>query len=135
MLQKISSEVIKAFNTKFITQEELISEGVYGMIRAIEKLRDKPLQLMIDGSLPLRLWNGKQTNIIHGESKYPSIAAASVLAKVKRDELMRRIGERCKVYFLHKNNGYGTKEHFAAIKTFGLNNMHRKTFLRKSNIV
>ena len=122
-----SAREIDKFGIRYATE--------LSMIRAIEKLRDKPLQLMIDGSLPLRLWNGKQTNIIHGESKYPSIAAASVLAKVKRDELMRRIGESCKVYFLHKNNGYGTKEHFAAIKTFGLNNMHRKTFLRKSNIV
>ena len=61
------------------------------MIRAIKKLKDHPSELMIDGPLSLRLWKGRQRNIISGDSKFTSIAAASILAKVKRDFLMERL--------------------------------------------
>ena len=61
------------------------------MIRAIKKLKDHPSELMIDGPLSLRLWKGCQRNIISGYSKFTSIASASILAKVKRDNLMERL--------------------------------------------
>ena len=60
------------------------------MIRAIKKLKDDPSELMIDGPLSLRLWKGRQRNVISGDSKFTSIAAASIIAKVKRDTLMER---------------------------------------------
>ena len=60
------------------------------MIRAIDKLKYKPTKILIDGPLPLRSWHGIQKNIVKGEAKFASIAAASILAKVKRDALMNR---------------------------------------------
>ena len=100
------------------------------MIRAIYKLKLKPLKIYIDGSLPCSLWHGEQDNIIKGDSKMTSIAAASILAKVKRDCLMIRLGEKYKDYIICKNKGYGTKDHFLSIKQLGITNMHRKSFLK-----
>ena len=105
------------------------------MIRAIYKLKLTPSKIYIDGSLPLRLWHGKQENLIRGDSKLTSIAAASILAKVKRDALMIRLEEKYKGYVLYKNKGYGTSDHFLSIKQFGITNMHRKSFLKKLDLI
>ena len=105
------------------------------MIRAIKKLRNKPSELLIDGPLPLRLWIGNQTNIVSGDSKFTSIAAASIIAKVTRDFLMERLEEKYSGYFIFKNKGYGTKEHFSRLKVNGISNLHRKSFLTKLNYI
>ena len=100
------------------------------MIRAIYKLRSTPKEIIIDGSLPLRLWKGSQKNFIKGDSKFGSIAAASILAKVNRDKLLEEFDSKFKGYFLSKNKGYGTKQHFLSIKKNGLTKLHRKSFLK-----
>ena len=105
------------------------------MIRAIKKLKDHPSQLIIDGPLSLRLWKGPQRNIISGDSKFTSIAAASILAKVTRDFLMERLEDKYSGYFIFKNKGYGTKEHFSSLKANGISNLHRKSFLTKLNLI
>ena len=105
------------------------------MIRAINKLKDKPLEIIIDGPLSLRSWKGIQKNIISGDSKFTSIAASSIIAKVSRDNLMDRLEKKYSGYLLFKNKGYGTKEHFSNIKAMGITNLHRKSFLKKSNLV
>ena len=105
------------------------------MIRAIYKLKLTPSKIYIDGCLPLSLWKGKQENIIKGDSKLTSIAAASILAKVKRDSLMIRLEENYKGYILCKNKGYGTSDHFLSINQLGITDMHRKTFLKKLDLI
>ena len=105
------------------------------MIRAIDKLKLKPLKIYIDGNLPLSLWHGMQDNIVKGDSKLTSIAAASILAKVERDSLMIRLEERYKGYNIFKNKGYGTKEHFLSIKKFGITELHRKSFIKKIDLI
>ena len=105
------------------------------MIRSIEKLKYNPMKILVDGPLSIRSWKGIQTNIVKGESKFSSIAAASIIAKVKRDALMNRFEIRYKGYYLSKNKGYGTRKHFLSIKEQGLTNMHRKSFLKKLNII
>ena len=105
------------------------------MVRAIYKLKLTPSKIYIDGNLPLTLWHGEQENIIKGDSKLTSISAASILAKVKRDALMIRLEEKYKGYVLYKNKGYGTSDHFLSIKQFGLTNMHRKSFLKKLDLI
>ena len=104
------------------------------MIRAIKKLKDTPSEVMIDGPLPLRLWKGNQSNIISGDSKFTSIAAASILAKVTRDFLMERLEKKYSGYFIFKNKGYGTKQHLSSLKENGITNLHRKSFLTKLNL-
>ena len=105
------------------------------MVRAINKLKLTPSKIYIDGNLPLTLWQGEQENIIKGDSKLTSISAASILAKVKRDALMIRLEEKYKGYVLYKNKGYGTSDHFLSIKQFGITNMHRKSFLKKLDLI
>ena len=104
------------------------------MIRALKKLKDKPSVIMIDGPLSLRPWNGIQKNIIAGDSKFTSIASASIIAKVSRDNLMERLEKKYLGYSIFKNKGYGTKEHFSSIKKMGITNLHRKSFL-KSDLI
>ena len=105
------------------------------MIRAIKKLKEMPSELMIDGPLLLRPWNGIQKNIVSGDSKFISIASASILAKVYRDNLMERLEKEYSGYLICKNKGYGTREHLSLIKKNGITNLHRKSFLKKSNLV
>ena len=126
-LGQSSVREIEQFGIRYATE--------LSMIRAINKLRVKPTELIIDGPLLLRLWKGNQKNIVSGDSKFTSIAAASILAKETRDFLMDRLEKKYPGYSLHKNKGYGTKEHFSILKANGLTNLHRRSFLRKSNLI
>mgnify|MGYP001317198673 CR=1 FL=1 len=105
------------------------------MVRALKKLKEKPSEIIIDGPLFLRPWNGIQKNIIRGDSKFTSIASASIVAKVSRDLLMERLEKKYSGYLIFKNKGYGTKEHLSIIQENGTTNLHRKSFLKKSNII
>ena len=105
------------------------------MIRALNKLKEKPSEILIDGPLLLRPWKGIQKNIVLGDSKFMAIASASIVAKVSRDKLMERLDKKYSGYLIFKNKGYGTKEHISIIKKNGTTNLHRKSFLRKSNLI
>ena len=105
------------------------------MIRALKKLKEKPSELIIDGPLLLRPWQGIQKNIISGDSKFTAIASASIVAKVSRDNLMERLEKKYSGYLIFKNKGYGTREHLSSIKENGITNLHRKSFLKKSNLI
>ena len=105
------------------------------MIRALKKLKEKPSELIIDGPLLLRPWKGIQKNIVSGDAKFISIASASIVAKVSRDNLMERLEKKYSGYLIYKNKGYGTREHFSLIKKNGITKLHRKSFLKKSNLI
>ena len=105
------------------------------MIRALKKLKEKPSELIIDGPLLLRPWSGTQKNIVSGDLKFISIASASIVAKVSRDNLMVRLEKEYSGYLIFKNKGYGTKEHLSIIKDHGITDLHRKSFLRKSDLI
>ena len=105
------------------------------MIRALKKLKEKPSELIIDGPLLLRQWDGIQRNIVSGDSKFISIASASIVAKVSRDNLMERLDKKYSGYLIFKNKGYGTREHLSLIKKNGITKLHRKSFLKKSNLI
>ena len=72
------------------------------MIRALKKLKEKPSELLIDGPLLLRPWSGTQKNIVSGDSKLISIASASIVAKVSRDNLMERLEKKYSGYLYVK---------------------------------
>ena len=126
-LGQSSVREIDQFGIRFATE--------LSMIRAIRKLKYPPSKLIIDGPLLLRPWKGPQRNIVSGDSKFTSIAAASILAKVTRDKLMERLEEKYPRYYIYKNKGYGTKEHFSSLKENGITNLHRKSFLTNSNLI
>ena len=105
------------------------------MIRALKKLKEKPSEIIIDGPLLLRPWKGIQKNIVSGDSKFIAISSASIVAKVCRDNLMERLEKKYSRYLIFKNKGYGTREHLSIIKENGISNLHRQSFLKKSNLI
>ena len=101
------------------------------MIRALEKFSSPPDLILVDGILPIRLWPGEQKTQVRGEIHFSSIAAASVLAKEARDELIKRLACEYSLYGLEKNKGYGTEIHRTNLIKAGPTKLHRKSFLSK----
>ena len=100
------------------------------MERAVEELSLKPDILLIDGNRKKDFGISVET-VVHGDSLSASIAAASVLAKVTRDDLMLEMAATYPQYGFDVHKGYGTKAHYAALREFGPSPIHRMTFLRK----
>ncbi len=97
------------------------------MISAVGRLNPTADFLLID-ALQLKEINLPQKAIIHGDAISASIAAASIIAKVYRDNLMCELDETYPEYGFSKHVGYGTKAHFEALRKFGATSIHRKTF-------
>ena len=104
------------------------------MIRALEKFSSPPDLILVDGILPIRVWPGKQKTQVRGESNFASIAAASVLAKEARDELIKRLARKYNCYGLEKNKGYGTEIHRTNLMKAGATKLHRKSFISRLKI-
>ena len=101
------------------------------MLRALQRLPQRPGLVLVDGNLPLRLWQGPQRTVITGDSRSAAIAAASVLAKEARDALIRRLSGRFPGYGLERHAGYGTAQHRQSLMASGPTPLHRHTFLRR----
>ena len=101
------------------------------MINAVKGLKEKPDVVLIDAvtlsDLPSDI---RQEAIIKGDQKSYSIACASIIAKVYRDDLMTKLSDIYKEYNFAKHKGYGTKEHIEALKKYGPCKLHRKTFIK-----
>ena len=104
------------------------------MLRALEKFSSPPDLILVDGTLPIRSWPGKQKTQVRGESHFASIAAASVLAKEARDELIKRLARKYNCYGLEKNKGYGTEIHRTNLIKEGATKLHRKSFISRLEI-
>lgn len=131
------AEVIKERAISFAISE--VSVGVInqigigkatqiGFVQAIKQLSKNPDHILIDAFYIDGLPKGNQKPIIHGDGISISIAAASIIAKVYRDELMEKLHEQYEAYDFATNKGYGTKKHREAIKQYGLCNLHRTSF-------
>ncbi len=96
--------------------------------KAVKTLFVKPEYIFIDAFYIDDLDRKNQKPIVHGDRKSISIAAASIIAKVYRDELMQKLNMKYPQYDFYQNKGYGTKKHREAIKKFGLCDLHRKSF-------
>ncbi len=99
----------------------------------IENLRIKPDLILVDGDKFKPIYDDNCEIIPHiciekGDLKYVSIAAASIISKVERDEMMVRLHSKYPVYNFKSNKGYGTKEHLDAINTYGVCPQHRLSF-------
>ena len=101
------------------------------MLRALQRLHQPINLVLVDGILPLRIWEGPQKTLVHGESQSPAIAAASIIAKEARDNLIKRLSVHYSEYGLITNVGYGTKLHRKALTSLGPTDLHRQTFLSK----
>ena len=125
-----------SYSTGCSTEFEIDDIGINHAIqlalsRALENLNQKPHHLLID-AIEYSYSDIPQTSIIKGDQKSLSIAAASILAKVTRDNYMISISNKYPDYLFNKNKGYGTKSHIDSIKKYGKSKIHRKSFLIKT---
>ncbi len=111
-----------------IDEINILNASFLAMHRAIDQLRNRPQYLLIDGNRFNEYPDIPHRCIVKGDSKYFSIAAASVLAKTHRDEFMEQLAENHPEYHWNTNKGYPTKEHRSAIRTYGITSYHRRSF-------
>ena len=106
----------------------ILNASIMAMHRAMDKLEITPEYIIVDGNRFKPYGEIPYQTIVKGDCKYLSIAAASVLAKTHRDELMQQLHARYPVYSWDKNKAYPTLKHRAAIRLFGTTPYHRLTF-------
>ena len=126
-LKAISFGVSHIFQ-KEIDSINILNASIKAMQLSIEQLKPEPEFIIVDGNRFKPYKDIPYKTIIKGDSKYLSIAAASVLAKTSRDLYMEKIHEEFPRYNWKKNKGNPTKEHRAAIKKYGITKYHRKSF-------
>ncbi|HTL80290.1 MAG TPA: ribonuclease HII [Bacteroidia bacterium] len=119
---------VASVSVEEIDEINILRASFEAMHRAIKKLKTVPEHLLIDGNRFTPFDGIPHTCIIEGDAKYKNIAAASILAKTYRDDLMDELHEKFPEYLWLKNKGYGTKAHRDAIMKFGATEHHRKSF-------
>ncbi len=116
-----------------IDQINILNASMLAMRRAVEKLTIPPEFLLVDGNIA-RGFSQKAIPVIKGDAKSPSIAAASIIAKVLRDRECLEMDRLYPEYGFAKHKGYPTKDHFTAVEKYGLSPIHRKSFLKKRGL-
>ena len=134
-LYPVIKETAIAYGIAFADHREIdeinILQATYlAMERAINQLEVKPELALIDGNRAKDFGIPVET-VVHGDSLSASIAAASVLAKVTRDDYMLKMAEEYPGYDFEIHKGYGTKAHYAALTELGASPIHRMSFLKK----
>jgi ribonuclease HII len=124
-----------AFGIGLATEQEIdeiniLQATFLAMQRALDQLSVKPDLALIDGNRHKDFGVPAKT-VVKGDSLSANIAAASILAKVTRDDLMVKMAEQYPQYGFEIHKGYGTKAHYAALREFGACPIHRMTFLKK----
>ncbi|MGM0613510.1 MAG: ribonuclease HII [Bacteroidota bacterium] len=117
-----------------IDEHNILNATYKAMHIAIEQLNLKPTLLLIDGNRFKPYKNIPAQCFVKGDSRFLSIAAASVLAKTYRDKLMIEMHEKYPAYHWDRNKGYGTAHHRKVIKEIGLSPLHRKSFTLNSQL-
>ncbi len=116
-------------NVVEIDKYNILQATFLSMNRAIKKFNlPSNYKILVDGPWSFDKKNQNIIPKIKGDTIYPSIAAASIVAKVYRDNLMLNLSKKYSNYFWERNYGYGTKKHIEAIKNYGVTEHHRKTF-------
>ncbi len=128
ILENALAYAIGIYSAPEIDQVNILNASIFSMHRALEQLNLKPEHIIIDGNRFKPFHKIPFQTIIKGDSKYSSIAAASILAKTYRDDFMLQIHEEYPQYGWKKNKGYPTLDHRVAIMKYGITPYHRKSF-------
>jgi len=115
-------------SAKEIDEINILEASFLAMKRAVEKLKIKPDVALIDGNRLPKNFSCQTKCVITGDALSFSISAASVMAKVYRDRLMKDMALKYPGYGFEKNAGYGTKEHVEGLKKYGITPEHRKSY-------
>lgn len=113
-----------------IDRINILQASLLAMKKAVGRLSIRPNFILVDGNKSFYTRTPVKT-VIKGDSLSFSIAAASIIAKVTRDRIMRNESEKFPNYLWHQNKGYATREHIEAIWKYGHTPLHRKTFLSR----
>lgn len=133
IMEKAISVGIGVVDSETIDRVNILNATKMAMKMAINNLSVKPEHVLIDAvKLDIDI---PYTAIIKGDAKSESIAAASIVAKVYRDNMMKELDKEYPMYDFKSNKGYGTKKHIEAIKKYGVLKEHRKTFKPVSDYV
>ncbi len=138
-LRKIIEREAIAWSVVMVGPEEIdriniLQASIEGMQRALNNLKTRPEHILVDGNKfkpyldPVKNMQIPHTTVVKGDATYMSIAAASILAKTHRDELMKQYATQYPGYGWEQNMGYPTKKHREAIRQLGATPIHRKTF-------
>jgi ribonuclease HII len=130
IIEKSLACCVSAVTHTQIDRINILQASLLAMSMSVSRLKVKPNLILVDGNKTFN-YGIPSVPIIKGDAQSFSIAAASILAKVARDHIMKRMCPRFPQYLWSKNKGYATQEHIEAIKTFGPSIFHRKTFLHK----
>lgn len=117
---------------ELINQTNILEATMAAMNQAVNSLPTPADHALIDGNIS-RGFSIPTTTVIHGDAISPSIAAASILAKVTRDRLCIELDAEYPMYGIAKHKGYGTKEHMEALRKYGPAPIHRTKFIRFLN--
>jgi len=131
ILTSASSVGIGVVTNKEIDQKNIYWASLEAMKKAVQNLPMPPDFLLVDGFI-LNDVNYPQIRVLKGDRKSNSIAAASIIAKVFRDEMMDNLDKIYKGYFLSRNKGYGTRDHYRALELIGPSPFHRLSFNLKA---
>ncbi len=124
----VKDYAIAELSPEFIDQHNILNASIHAMHNALDKLTIRPELILVDGN-KFHPYNFiPHQCIIKGDSKILSIAAASILAKNYRDQLMIQLHDEFPEYGWNKNMGYATKVHIEALKKFGPTKYHRQSF-------
>ena len=113
---------------KKVDEINILNAAIKAMHKAIQKLKPTPIHILVDGNRFHPFKKIPHQCIIKGDGKYQNIAAASILAKTYRDDLMLALDNKYPKYDWKNNKGYPTKKHREAIRANGITSHHRKTF-------
>lgn len=118
-----------------IDELNILQASLLAMKRSILALRPSPEICLIDGNCPVPNLAISQETVVKGDQKSTAIAAASILAKVWRDDLILNLAKQYPEYDLAKNKGYPTAKHRLALETYGISPLHRKSFAPCKNLI
>lgn len=138
-LSSIIKEKALSYSIKLCTNEEIDTKGIAYCNNkvfkdACESLTIKPNLVLSDGYL-IKEFNIDNKSVIKGDAHSASIACASIIAKVYRDNLMKEYHKKYPRYDFYNNSGYGTKYHIEAIKEYGITPIHRESFLKNIDYI
>lgn len=131
--QEAIAWAVALVDEKEIDEINILNASILAMHRAVDKLTVTPEFIIVDGNKFKKYGNIPHQTIVKGDSKYLSIAAASVLAKTHRDELMMKLHGEFPQYGWDRNKAYPTIKHRQAIKQYGVSPYHRLSYKLLSN--